>query len=156
MMTDRAVFLLLFHNPGTTLLIGLSRREHMIDQHEEIVGDGNDGALFAFCRQAPELAFQITILIGRRGPGALRHRCPEPAVPTGSSTTFVLPGALPIAGTQACPGTEVAGGGKRVYVRANFGQHTDRRVLLDSGHRLNQIECGTEVGSVDLAPNLLV
>jgi hypothetical protein len=43
MMTDRAVFLLLFDNPRTTLLIGLSRREHMIDQHEEIVGDQQAG-----------------------------------------------------------------------------------------------------------------
>ena len=50
MMTDAAAFLLLLDNPRTALLIRLSRGEHMVDQHEKIVGDGDDRALFAFCR----------------------------------------------------------------------------------------------------------
>lgn len=49
MMTDAAVFLLLFDNPGTALLISPPGDQHIVGQHEEMMGHGNDGALFAFC-----------------------------------------------------------------------------------------------------------
>ena len=75
MVADPTLFMVLFDG-AASFLIGQSRREDVIDEHEEIVSDGDNSPLLAFGCKAPEFTFEIAILLQGSSPRTLSHGRP--------------------------------------------------------------------------------
>ena len=96
---------------GAEVPIESSVFQHVVDGSEKGSSDGADGLLWsAASAQTMELSFEVAFLLAARRPGTLHERGVKPRCTFAQAGRSALAGTLVVAGNEARPGQEMAGG----------------------------------------------
>src|SRR5262245_26367217 len=122
---------------ATQLAVRLAVLEDVVGDHEEAVGDGDDGLLVpAALDEPPVLRREVAVACADGAPGALDERRAQRPVGDAGAAAQTLAGALVVAWAETGPGGGMAGGGKTAHVRAEFGDDGLGCAARDPGNRV--------------------
>src|SRR5690348_15464408 len=121
--------------------------EDVIDRREDRCSDGTDGLLRSSpALQTEELGSVVAVLLAFGCPGALHQHGLEPGRPLAQARGLALAGAFVVAGAQARPGDEVAGGREAAHVGTDLGEDRGRRHRANPRYRGQKLDQGTKGG----------
>lgn len=123
------------------VLIGLVVFQHMVDDDQEGMAHGHDGASFspAF-GDLGELGAEVRVFGTAGGPGALSQDAAQPAIGLAGFAAFAFAGAFFGARTDARLGGQMFGRWKLSHIGAHFGQQRAGTGLCDPGAVDQQFE----------------
>src|SRR5262249_11467034 len=126
------------------LAIRLAVAEHVVGDHKDAVGDGDDGLLVAApLDEAPVLRREVAVARADGASGALDERRAQRPVGEASAAAQALAGALVVARAEAGPRGRMTRGREARHVAAEFGRDDLGRPARDAG---NRVEPGERIG----------
>src|SRR4051812_14708223 len=131
---DDPIFLTFIECGGTTFLIDLTRTQQCIDQHENLMRQGNNRLLLPAPRGQPTINCgqeRVGLLDG--SPGRLDQRAPQIRVPIANARALALAGAFVLPWRQSRPTARRRWRGEPSHVRARYDQIRLGRALPSPG-----------------------